>query len=165
MDPVIVASARKHGIADDDMLHAYRHPIRVFDLDDLDMLMTPTPPDACSRSASPPLRVSSSSFTRCLLDPSSWRPDMPRSIQEILDHADELAKRFEDYEPDPADERPVEEYLLERAALARARSERQIVDAVTAARATSVSWQRIGELLGTSAQAAQQRYSAVVEAG
>ena len=26
---------------------------------------------------------------------------MPRSIQEILDHADELAKRFEDYEPDP----------------------------------------------------------------
>jgi hypothetical protein len=90
---------------------------------------------------------------------------MPRSIQEILDHADELAKRFEDYEPDPADERSVEEYLLERAVLARARSERQIVDAVTAARAKNVPWQRIGELLGTSAQAAQQRYGAVVEAG
>ena len=89
---------------------------------------------------------------------------MPRSIQEILDHADELAKRFEDYEPDPSDERPVEEYLLERAALAQARSERQIVDAVTAARAKNVSWQRIGELLGTSGQAAQQRYGAVVEA-
>ena len=59
---------------------------------------------------------------------------MPRSIQEILDHADELAKRFEDYEPDPGDERPVEEYLIQRAALARARSERQIVEAVTAAR-------------------------------
>ncbi len=39
-----------------------------------------------------------------------------RSIQEILDHADELAKRFEDCEPEPGDERPVEEYLLERAA-------------------------------------------------
>ncbi len=90
---------------------------------------------------------------------------MPRSIQEILDHADELAERFEDYEPDPSDERPVEEYLLERAALTRARSERQIVDAVTAARANGVSWQRIGELLGTSGQAAQQRYGAVVEAG
>jgi hypothetical protein len=88
---------------------------------------------------------------------------MPKSIQEILDHADELAKRFEDYEPQPGDERPVEEYLLERAALARARSERQIVDAVTAARASGVSWQRIGELLGTSAQAAQQRYGAVIE--
>jgi hypothetical protein len=88
---------------------------------------------------------------------------MPRSIQEILDHADELAQRFEDYEPEPGDERPVEEYLLERAALARARGERQIVDAVTAARAKGVSWQRIGELLGTSAQAAQQRYGAVIE--
>ncbi|MEQ8717070.1 MAG: hypothetical protein RIE08_05615 [Acidimicrobiales bacterium] len=90
---------------------------------------------------------------------------MPKSIQEILDHADELAQRFEDYEPTSDDERPVEEYLLERAALARARGERQIVDAVTAARAKGVPWQRIGELLGTSAQAAQQRYEAVVDAG
>jgi hypothetical protein len=88
---------------------------------------------------------------------------MPRSIQEILDHADELAQRFEDYEPDPADERPVEEYLIERAVLARARSERQIVEAVSTARANGISWQRIGELLGTSAQAAQQRYGHVVE--
>lgn len=39
MDPVIVASARKHGITDDDMLHAYRNPIRVFQLDDLFMLI------------------------------------------------------------------------------------------------------------------------------
>ena len=87
---------------------------------------------------------------------------MPRSIQDILDHADELAERFENYEPEPSDERPVEEYLLERAALARARSERQIVDAITAARTKQVSWTRIGELLGTSAQAAQQRYGNVI---
>jgi hypothetical protein len=39
VDPVIVRSARKHQVADDDMLHAYRHPIRVFDLDDLIMLV------------------------------------------------------------------------------------------------------------------------------
>jgi len=39
VDPVILASARKHGIADDDMLHAYRNPIRVFALDDLTMLI------------------------------------------------------------------------------------------------------------------------------
>lgn len=90
---------------------------------------------------------------------------MPRSIQDILDHADELAARFENYEHQPGDERPVEEYLLERAALTRARSERQIVDAITTARAKGVSWQRIGELLGTSAQAAQQRYGNVITAG
>jgi len=88
---------------------------------------------------------------------------MPRSIQEILDHADQLAERFEDYEPSADDERPVEEYLLERAAVARARGERQIVDAITPARAKGISWQRIGEILGTSAQAAQQRYAAIVE--
>ena len=90
---------------------------------------------------------------------------MPRSIQDILDHADELVERFENYEPEPGDERPVEEYLLERAALARARSERQIVDAIVAARAKNVSWQRIGELLGTSAQAAQQRYGSIITTG
>lgn len=39
MDPVIVARARKHGIADNDMLHAYRNPTRVFELDDLIMLI------------------------------------------------------------------------------------------------------------------------------
>lgn len=89
---------------------------------------------------------------------------MPRSIQEILDHGDDLAKRFEDYEPKPGDEWPVEEYLLRRATIARARSERQVVEAVIAARNKGLSWQRIGEVLGTSAQAAQQRYGAVVEA-
>ena len=38
MDPVILASARKHG-NDKDMLHAYRNPIRVFELDELVMLI------------------------------------------------------------------------------------------------------------------------------
>lgn len=88
---------------------------------------------------------------------------MPRSIQEILDHADELAQRFQNYEPGEGNEVPVEEYLLQRAALARARSEREIVDAIAAARMAGISWSKIGEILGTSAQAAQQRYGTVVE--
>ncbi len=41
VNPVILASARKHQISDDDMLHAYRNPIRVFDLDGLTMLIDP----------------------------------------------------------------------------------------------------------------------------
>lgn len=88
---------------------------------------------------------------------------MPRSIQDILDQADELAKRFEDYEPGEGGQVPVEEYLLRRAALTRARSEREVVDAVRAARSAGIPWSKIGEILGTSAQAAQQRYSPVVE--
>ena len=41
VDPVILASARKHQVSDDNMLHAYRNPIRVFDLDGLTMLIGP----------------------------------------------------------------------------------------------------------------------------
>lgn len=88
---------------------------------------------------------------------------MPRSIQDILDHADEVAERFEEYEPTEGDERSIEEYLLERAVVNRARSERQIADAIVGARSAGMSWKAIGVILGTSAQAAQQRYSGIVE--
>jgi hypothetical protein len=39
MDPVILETARKHGISDADMLHAYRYPVRVFVMDDLVILV------------------------------------------------------------------------------------------------------------------------------
>ena len=41
VDPVILESARKQGIASEDMIHAYHHPIRVLQLDDLTMLIGP----------------------------------------------------------------------------------------------------------------------------
>ncbi|WP_353647473.1 hypothetical protein ABLG96_11205 [Nakamurella sp. A5-74] len=34
MEVIITNSARRHGIADVDQLHAYLHAVRVFDLDD-----------------------------------------------------------------------------------------------------------------------------------
>jgi len=34
VEPVIAPSARKHGVSDEDMLHTYAYPIRVFDLDE-----------------------------------------------------------------------------------------------------------------------------------
>jgi hypothetical protein len=41
-DPLIADSARKHGISDDTILHAFNNPIRVEDLDDgLIMLIGP----------------------------------------------------------------------------------------------------------------------------
>lgn len=39
MDPEIADSARRHGIGDDDILHAYRNAIRVLVLEELDMLI------------------------------------------------------------------------------------------------------------------------------
>ncbi len=88
---------------------------------------------------------------------------MPRTIQEILDHADQLAKKFEDSDPSDGIESQVSEGLLKRAAMARARTERQILEAVEAARSDGISWAKIGTLLGTSAQAAQQRYGTMAD--
>ena len=88
---------------------------------------------------------------------------MPRSMQDILDHADELAKKLEDYQPTPDDEVEVAEYLLRRAAVGRARSERQVADAVAVARRAGVSWKRIGAELGVSAQGVQQRYGSITD--
>ena len=88
---------------------------------------------------------------------------MPQSIQDILDHADELAERFENFDPDQAVDVPAEEYLLQRAVVARARSEQQLIETVAKARSAGISWQKIGALVGTSAQAAQQRYGAFLE--
>lgn len=42
LEPVILGSAREHGVADADMRHAYNHPIRAYDLDEgLTMLIGP----------------------------------------------------------------------------------------------------------------------------
>lgn len=32
--PIIAESARKHGVSDEDMFHAYANPLRVFELDE-----------------------------------------------------------------------------------------------------------------------------------
>ena len=80
---------------------------------------------------------------------------MPRPVQDILGHADELAKRFEQYEPNADDER-VPEVLaaLRRSVMARADAERSIRDAVAEARRHGYSWRTIGSLIGTSGEAA-----------
>ena len=84
---------------------------------------------------------------------------MPRTVQDILDHADELAKRFEDYEPDAGDERdPGVFAALRDAVLSRSDAERAIKDAVDRARERGYTWAFIGSLIGTSGEAARQRY-------
>lgn len=85
---------------------------------------------------------------------------MPRTIQEILDHADELAARFEDFELAPGDGKDAASLRAVREAVGvRAAAERQLADAVSAARADGHSWAAIGAMLGTSGEAARQRYS------
>lgn len=84
---------------------------------------------------------------------------MPRTVQEILDHADELARRFEDYEPDPSDRRdPGALVAVRNAVIARSEAERALAAIVRAAHSKGHSWQSIGRLLGTSGEAVRQRY-------
>ena len=86
---------------------------------------------------------------------------MPRTVQDILDHADELATRFEDYEPAAEDERDPKVFAaLRDAALSRSDAERSIKLAVEQARVSGYSWAFIGSVLGTSGEAARQRYGA-----
>lgn len=84
---------------------------------------------------------------------------MPRTIDEILDQADELAARFAAHEPDPTDVTDAAALRAVRHAFqARADVERHLADAVSIARAEGHSWAAIGAMLGTSGEAARQRY-------
>lgn len=135
-EPVIAPSARKHGVSDEDIRHAYANPIRVFEVDD--------------------------GFAR---PREVLEVMMPRTLQDILDHGDELAKRFEDYEPTAEDERDPEVFAgLRRSVVARSEAERSIQQAVAEARSHGYSWRTIGSLIGTSGEAARQRYGVSVKA-
>lgn len=84
---------------------------------------------------------------------------MPRTVKEILAHADELAKRFEDDNLGPDQTADGASLRAVRASFeAKARSERGLADAVNVARAEGHSWAMIGGMIGTTGEAARQRY-------
>jgi hypothetical protein len=84
---------------------------------------------------------------------------MPRTIDEIMSQADQLAARFEGHEPDRGSLRDATALrAVRKAFLARAASERRVTDAVAKARAEGHSWAAIGAMVGTSGEAARQRY-------
>ena len=84
---------------------------------------------------------------------------MPRSIDDLLARADELADRFEEFEPHEDQRGEPAVMALRRAAYRRALIERELVESVRRARESGVSWARIGAELGTSGEAARQRYA------
>jgi len=86
----------------------------------------------------------------------------PRSIEDIKARADEFADAFENYDPKPGDlDAPVPPVMAVRlAAWRRDSAERELADAVRAAREKRLSWREVGEAIGTSGEAARQRYNA-----
>ncbi len=87
---------------------------------------------------------------------------MPRSLEAILEQADELATRFENHEPRPDDIRDATALRMVREAFQeRVAAERSLAAAVVSARADGYSWAIIGNMLGTSGEAARQKYKHV----
>lgn len=85
---------------------------------------------------------------------------MPRTVDEILAQADELAARFETYEPKASDELDAGAVALLRSAVAeRSAAERHLLEAVRAAREAGMPWSAIGSLVETTGEAARQRYA------
>jgi hypothetical protein len=125
------------------IVHAFDNPIRVEDLDEgLVMLIGPVIVHAMRARPQVP---------KVML--------MPRTVAEILEQADELAARFEAHEGDAADVHDAAAlHAVREAFQARAEAERELADAVGLARAEGHSWSAIGAMVGTSGEAARQRY-------
>lgn len=85
-----------------------------------------------------------------------------RSIAAIAARADESADAFENYEPKPDDQdAPLPPLMaVKLAAWRRDVAERELAEAVRLARSHRVSWREVGEAIGTSGEAARQRYGA-----
>lgn len=84
---------------------------------------------------------------------------MPRSLDDLIAQADDLADEFEDYEPREDDRGESALVALRRAAYRRALIEQELIDRVREARGAGASWSKIGRELGTSGEAARQRYA------
>jgi len=88
---------------------------------------------------------------------------MTKSLQEILDHQNEIARKMEIEEPDSSNVLDGEPWRnLLQAARARGDAESAVVEAVGRARAAGYSWRTIGTALGVSKQAAQRRYESLL---
>lgn len=88
---------------------------------------------------------------------------MPRSTRDLIEQAEELADAFEAYEPSEVDRAEPAVLALRRAAYRRALAERDLVEAVRQARDDGASWASVGAQLGTSGEAARQRFAGLVE--
>jgi hypothetical protein len=88
---------------------------------------------------------------------------MPRSYADIVRLSESMADSIEADTSEPTT--PSTEAAVRAAALRRALAEAELGDAVKAAREADVSWDRIGKAVGTSGEAARQKYRFVIGRG
>ncbi len=87
---------------------------------------------------------------------------MRRSLTDLIAHADELADAFENHDPESEDVDTALPPLMavKLAAFRRAAAEKELAEAIHQAREAHLSWRELGEAIGTSGEAARQRYAA-----
>lgn len=91
---------------------------------------------------------------------------MPRTLADILSHASEIAAEMHDFEPSDENRQDPGPLLdLRRAVVARANAENAVAQAVAAMRSAGFPWTVVGMTLGTSAEAARQRYGSTAAPG
>lgn len=81
-----------------------------------------------------------------------------------MDLSDYYARQFEDYPTSERDSINLDLFkALWAAGQQRAELENSVAELVVKARAENMSWRLIGQILGTSGEAARQRYGALVK--
>jgi hypothetical protein len=85
---------------------------------------------------------------------------MRPSLTDLIAHADQLADAFESHDPAPEDfNAPLPPLMaVKLAAFRRAAAEKELAQAIHAARQAHLSWRELGEAIGTTGEAARQRY-------
>jgi hypothetical protein len=102
-NPVVVVGAREYDIHDD-VLHAYRRLIGVLALDDRHAHRSEQRRPTARGRHQPRRRNRLQSSRHARRGEVHQVATMPRSIQDILDPAEELAERFENFDPDHAEQ-------------------------------------------------------------
>ena len=87
---------------------------------------------------------------------------MRPSLTDLIAHADQLADAFENHDPAPEDfGAPLPPLMaVKLAAFRRAAAEKELAPAIHAARQANLSWRELGQAIGTTGEAARQRYRA-----
>ena len=87
---------------------------------------------------------------------------MRPSLQDLIANADRLADAFEGHDPEATDfDSPLPPLMaVKLAAFRRAQAEKDLANAIAEAREAHLSWRELGEAIGTSGEAARQRYAA-----
>ena len=87
---------------------------------------------------------------------------MRPSLADLIANADRLADAFENNDPQPDDfDAPLPPLMaVKLAAFRRAAAEKELAEAIHAAREAHLSWRELGKAIGTSGEAARQRYAA-----